>query len=133
VLFTIKENENKYTLQLAEYAKKNNLNITFNGPIKREKVFEMYTESVLLFPSFVESFGLPLLEARLSGAFIIANKTSFTEEILKDYENSLFFNGDKAIELASCIEKLSKKIYMQPKAVEFQKEEGSLIDLCISL
>lgn len=91
VTFTINPNENRYTQWLYSYAQKNNLNVKFGGPVPREEVFQIYTRSVLLFPSYVESFGLPLLEARLTGSPIIASDTPFSSEILEGYENALFF------------------------------------------
>lgn len=88
---TIRADENGLTRELADYAKKNNLNVFFGGPIPREKVFEMYANSVLLFPSYVESFGLPLLEARLTGTFVIASDCPFSREILDGYDKAMFF------------------------------------------
>ena len=52
----------------------------------------MYAHSVLLFPSYVESFGLPLLEARLTGTYVIASNCPFSREILDGYEKALFFD-----------------------------------------
>lgn len=92
VHFTIRKDENKYTQKLYEYVQKNELNVHFNGVIAREKVFEMYTQSVLLFPSFVESFGLPLLEAKLSDCYVIACDCPFSKEILNGYNKAFFFS-----------------------------------------
>lgn len=91
VIFTIHPNENKYSRQLQEYVKNNDLNVKFNGPIPRENVFEMYAKSILVFPSYVESFGLPLLEAKLTGTYIIASNTPFSQEILNGYDKANFF------------------------------------------
>lgn len=91
VTFTILPNENSYTQKLYDYAINKNLSINFVGPVSREKVFEQYSRSVLLFPSFVESFGLPLLEAKLTGCYIIASDTPFAREILHDYDKVRFF------------------------------------------
>lgn len=93
VIFTIKKDENEYTEELYDYAMKNNLNVDFHGQIPRDKVFELYTRSVLLFPSMVESFGMPLLEARLTGAPVFASNCPFCKEILDGYEKSKIFDG----------------------------------------
>lgn len=92
VIFTIRPDENQYTERLYNYTVDNGLNVKFNGQIPREEVFNMYAKSVLLFPSYVESFGLPLLEARMTGTYIIASKCPFSEEILEGYEKSYFFD-----------------------------------------
>lgn len=91
VCFTIKADENKYTHDLFNYAKENQLNVIFGGPISREKVFMKYASSILLFPSYVESFGLPLLEARMTGTYIIASDTPYSREILSGYDKATFF------------------------------------------
>ena len=91
VIFTIRPDENAYTQNLYKYATEHNLNVKFNGPIPREKVFEMYARSILFFPSYVESFGLPLLEAKLSGTYIMASDTPFCHEILDGYDKAEFF------------------------------------------
>lgn len=91
VILTIRPDENGYTERLKKYVDENRLNVKFGGPIPREQVFKMYMESVLLFPSYVESFGLPLLEARLTGSPIIASDTPFSHEILNGYSKSEFF------------------------------------------
>lgn len=91
VRFTIKADENKYTQNLFAYTKKYHLNVIFGGPISREEVFEKYASSILLFPSYVESFGLPLLEARMTGAYVIASDTPYSREILSGYDKAAFF------------------------------------------
>lgn len=92
LILTIEENENDYTKSLVEYSKQHNLNVKFGGKIPREEVFKMYAQSVLVFPSYVESFGLPLLEARLTGTYVIASDCPFSKEILEGYEKAEFFS-----------------------------------------
>lgn len=103
LILTIEENENDYTKSLEEYSKRHNLNVKFIGKIPREEVFKMYAKSVLVFPSHVESFGLPLLEARLTGSCVIASDYSFSKEILDGYEKVRFFQALDYIELFECI------------------------------
>lgn len=91
MIFTIRPDENDYTKKLYEYANKNELKVKFNGSVPRKDVFDMYAKSVLIFPSYVESFGLPLLEAKLTGTYIIASDTSFCHEILNGYDKVEFF------------------------------------------
>lgn len=92
LFLTIKPDENGYTQQLWEYTQKHGLNVVFGGPIPREKVFEMYTKSILVFPSYVESFGLPLLEARMTGSPIVTADCPFSREILDGYDKAVFFS-----------------------------------------
>lgn len=92
LFLTIKKDESEYTQTLARYAEKQRMNVVFNGPISRAEVFERYTNSALIFPSYVESFGLPLLEARMTGSPIIAADCPFSREILNGYDKAVFFN-----------------------------------------
>lgn len=64
----------------------------FIGKIDREVVFDYYKKSVLVFPSFIESYGLPLAEAQYFNSFILASDTLFSKEILMDYPNKYFFD-----------------------------------------
>ena len=107
---TISPNESKYTQELSKYAIDNKLDITFRGSLPREKVFEFYTNSVLVFPSYLESFGLPLLEARLIGAPIIASDTSFSREILEGYDNAVFFSEMNSESMGQKIIEVGEKI-----------------------
>lgn len=92
LILTIRSDESDLTRRLAAYANDNDLNVLFGGQMPREKVFEMYTKSILLFPSYVESFGLPLLEARLSGTYIVASDCPFSREILNGYDKAFYFS-----------------------------------------
>ena len=107
LILTINENENKYTKDLYDYARMYSLNVSFLGPIPRKKVFELYTKSVLVFPSYVESFGLPLLEAKMTGAPVIASDCAFSREILRDYSKASYFVPNNEVELAELIKKRS--------------------------
>lgn len=66
--------------------------IIFLGPISRPEVLDKYTKSVLVFPSYIETFGLPLLEAKMANSVILAANTDFSTEILEGYPNAYFFN-----------------------------------------
>lgn len=111
IIVTLKGDENNHIYELYKEAKKYNLPIQFVGNLPREKVFDLYTKSILLFPSYIETFGLPLLEARLHKGLILASDSPFSHEILDGYENAHFFDPFNEIELARLIEDvLNKKI-----------------------
>ncbi|MCR5789000.1 MAG: glycosyltransferase [Lachnospiraceae bacterium] len=62
------------------------------GRIPREEVFSLYRDSVLLFPSYIESFGYPPAEARAAGGFVLATDTEACREVLQGYERALYFD-----------------------------------------
>lgn len=85
VIFTMTGTENKLAHKLKEETDKYNLPIEFVGVLKREELFEWYSKAILLFPSYIETFGMPLLEARMHGAPVIATGKPFVQEILHGY------------------------------------------------
>ncbi|GEQ49544.1 glycosyltransferase [Tetragenococcus koreensis] len=72
----------------------------FIGQVSRDEVFEYYSNSILLFPSYIETYGLPLKEASLLNVPIIASKTDFSTEVLRGYDRVNFFNKFESMELA---------------------------------
>ncbi len=90
VFVTISDNENKLAKKLLRYVDKHKLNVVFLGRITQEIVFDYYSKTTLLFPSYLETFGLPLLEAKNVKSPIISANTPFAKEILGDYVASYF-------------------------------------------
>ena len=87
VIFTMTSTENKLARKLKADAEKYNLPIRFVGVLKRDELFEWYSKAILLFPSYIETFGIPLLEARMHRTIIIANDRQLAREILRSYRN----------------------------------------------
>lgn len=83
-----------------------NCNIVHLGKLSFEEVMEKYNTSTLIFPSYIETVGLPLIEAKQVGALIFASDCSFSREILNDYENAYFFDPFKPSQLACLMEKV---------------------------
>lgn len=85
VIFTLTGNENELSKKLLQETEKYNLPIKYIGSIPREELFEWYTKAILIFPSYIETFGLPLLEAKMHRAPVIIADTKFGREIFEDY------------------------------------------------
>ncbi|CAH2714883.1 hypothetical protein BACCIP111895_02059 [Neobacillus rhizosphaerae] len=117
VIFTLNGDENDYIKKLFKEVKDHHLPIDFVGSLTRENVFELYTKSILIFPSYIETYGLPLLETRLHGGVILASDSPFSNEILNKYENAYFFNPFHSEDLFM----LMKKIIQQK--VEYKNVE----------
>lgn len=75
-------------------------NVEFVGHVDLQTVYSYYTRTVLLFPSYIETYGLPLQEASMTGSPIIAASTPFAHEILFAYDDVKFFDFDDASKLA---------------------------------
>lgn len=98
VIFTLREDE--LDPEMTKAIKEFGIPVSFIGAVKREKIFEYYSRSVLLFPSYIESYGLPLEEARLVKDVVFASDCAFSHEIMQGYNDAYFFNPFSASELA---------------------------------
>lgn len=98
VIFTINKDDNSYAQHIAEMS--NELPIEFIGKLPYENIWEFYQNTILLFPSYLETCGLPLLEAKQVGSYILASNMPFSHEALEDYENVSYFDYLNAKELA---------------------------------
>lgn len=92
VIFTLKGDENKHIRKLREIVTGENLPVEFIGSIDIETVYEYYSKSILIFSSYIETFGLPMLEAKMHQAPIIASDCAFSHEILDGYDKVEFFD-----------------------------------------
>lgn len=65
--------------------------INYMGKVTFNKVLGMYKDAdALLFPSFIETFGLPLIEAASFGLPIIASDLPYSHEVLNNYKGVRF-------------------------------------------
>jgi glycosyltransferase involved in cell wall biosynthesis len=103
IIFTLYGNENNVISELHKKVKEQELPIDFIGSISREKVFEYYSNSVLIFPSYIESSPLPLSEAKMHGTPVLASNCAFSHEILDNYDKVEFFDPFKSEELRIAI------------------------------
>lgn len=127
IILTLKNNE----LPFEEYKECLN-NVKFVGYLDKKSLYNYYKHSVLIFPSYLETFGLPLEEARKMKSIILASNTTFSHEILDDYENVHFFNNDDSYQLYNLMKSvINKKIeykFVKDKKIRKQK---SIIDYIV--
>lgn len=91
----------QFTLTVTLSKEKERENVSCVGRIPYAEVFEHYQGGTLVFPSYVESFGYPLVEARAMGTVILASDCSFSHELLDGYENAYFFDPFSPQQLAN--------------------------------
>lgn len=103
VIFTIVGNENSNVKKMYDEVQEKDLPIVFIGRISLDEVYEYYSKSILIFPSYIETFGLPMLEARGHCSPILVSNCSFSYEILEGYEKVTYFNPFKYEELANAM------------------------------
>ncbi len=101
-------------------------NIYFAGSMPREELLSEYADSVLLFPSYIETFGVPMAEARKSGTIVLAANTPFAREVLRGYDNSYFFSRFAARTLAVLMKRVIEgDIIAEPAEHPDKKEESA--------
>lgn len=76
------------------------------GRLPYNEVVARYYGSTLVFPSYIETFGYPLAEARQAGTIVLASDTAFAREVLAGYPNAYFFDPFKPQELALLMEQV---------------------------
>jgi glycosyltransferase involved in cell wall biosynthesis len=82
LLLTLRSDELSYSAARAGISLAELPNVVNLGRISREAVLEKITcSSALIFPSLAETFGLPLLEARVLGRPILASERDFVRDV----------------------------------------------------
>jgi len=103
----------------------NDINIECVGFIEKSKLMKLYSESTLIFPSFIETVGLPLLEASLLGAIVLVADCEYSREILSDYPNAYFFDPNRPTELAALMKDvIENKIIRLPINLDLKNMDG---------
>lgn len=102
---TISEKEHP---ELKEFIYDNGIssNFDFMGRVSHDTLMSMYKScSALLFPSIIETLGLPLLEAAAFGMPIVVSDLDYSREVLGGYDGGCFVG-------ANDIESWSREILM---------------------
>lgn len=138
VFFTIDPEESHCSKRLYSMVQSAEINIEFVGKVDYNDILKLYKKTILLFPSYLESFGLPLLEAKYANATILCSNMPFSHEILDDYEKAHFFNADNAEQLADYMERCIEG-KLEKRQIEIQQNEcdeswdGNLVDCVLAL
>ena len=115
-----------YTVEITVDEKFHNGHIHAIGKIPRDEVYNKLSNEVLVFPSYIETFGLPLAEGKLTNSIILAADTPFSKEILQHYNNSYFYNPFNEKELGKLmLDSIEGKIYKYPQIEDLEFENNS--------
>tara|TARA_Y100000768_G_C23971723_1_gene680889 strand:+ start:426 stop:1547 length:1122 start_codon:yes stop_codon:yes gene_type:complete len=106
-------------------------NILFEGEMDYSRVLSFYKFSNLLaWPSFIESFGLPLLEAARFGIPIIASDLPYAREVISGYKGVKYVNHKNPTEWADAIvDAYSKKSKHQEYIPVFDSDWSDFIKI----
>ena len=115
---TITGNENRYSKYIRKLFKENT-SVKFLGYLKKEKLYEYYYKShAMIFPSKLETWGLPLTEYSKLNKTIFSSNLEYAKETLNEYEKAIFFDPNNYVELSSLLMKFinkEKMIYSRKK------------------
>lgn len=123
VHLTLSENDNKYAKYIVN--KYNFAPLHFIGKISRSEVFGYYKKmDCLLFPSKLETWGLPITEAKGFEKPVLLANLPYAKETIGNYDKVSFFDIDKPQELADLISELvNKTIQYQGNKYTFDKND----------
>ena len=83
-------------------------NVRWLGLLSRQRVFELYGKAdCLIFPSKLETWGLPITEFKLTGRPILAADLPYAHETVGDYDLAAFFDPDDPAHLAEMMRRAS--------------------------
>ena len=131
VYLTIDGSENGYSKLIVEKYKDNS-HIHFIGLISREKCEEFYKSSeVLIFPSRLETWGLPISEFKLYNKKMILADLPYAYEAASGASGVAFFDPNDAEKLAD----IMKSVIMKQDNGYFKEVSNSLLQepFCTSL
>lgn len=131
VIFTLDKDESCYAQRLYLETKKKELNIEFVGLLASEEIMCLYKKATLLFPSYIETFGLPLLEAKLSGGLILCSNLPFSHEILDNYNNAYYFEVEDAVQLAKYMKDCCENVIVLKENLNIKEDFGEKEDTLV--
>lgn len=132
IYFTISELPKKLQKKINRY--KLTENIIFLNSLPYQEVLQYYKScDALLFPSQIETFGLPLIEASSFGLPVIAADLPYAREVLEDYNNKYFINPIEPIEWANTISNFNKLNKTKPLEHKATNSWSDFMDIAYKL
>lgn len=106
IIVTLAGNENKYAAHLYKAYKADPF-IEWKGLLPRDEIFKIYgAADCLLFPSKLETWGLPITEFRSFDKPIILANLPYAKETTANYSKAKFIDPDSPAALAEAMEEL---------------------------
>lgn len=123
VILTIDAKENAYARSLiSKYSHVES--IRFIGRQSFDQMFHLYEASqCLIFPSHIETWGLPITEAKAYGLDILAASEKYAYETVGSYDKVAFFDTNSEKELAQKMLGLIQGTLVTEEVVAVQPEE----------
>jgi len=115
--FTFK-NDNNRNKQLINLMKSLGVEevVSLEGKLNYEKVLQFYKSvDLVVFPSYIETFGLPLIEVAEFGLPLLVSDLDFSREIISEYKGAQFLDyKDEKIWAENIVECYRQKPHFKP-------------------
>jgi glycosyltransferase involved in cell wall biosynthesis len=123
IIITLNGTENKYAAKI--YHKyKNHSNIRFTGFLNKEEMNNYYRLcDCLLFSSKIESWGLPISEAKEYGKPVLSSDLPYAKETVGKYDKACFFDPDNVRQLTDLMKHFIDGTIVYDKTEETHYEE----------
>ncbi|MFY9995222.1 MAG: glycosyltransferase [Leclercia sp.] len=134
-VFQVTFEKNTYKI-FDSYVKSHNLEeyISYLGVVSYDELIKRYKEcNVLLFPSYLETFGLPLLEASTLGCDILTSDLPYSRDVLSHYEFAKFLPYDDEIAWALNMQQFLGKNKIKHIQTNNPKNENNSWDVFLSI
>ena len=109
---------------LINYMKNLKINdhINLEGKLSYERVLSFYKScNLTLFPSYIESFPLPLIEAAAFGLPILVSDLDYAREVIGDYKGAKFLDyKDVKLWAENIIDLYNKRIKYKPYNINYE-------------
>ena len=99
IVFTLDESDVRARHVLSR-VREEDLPIEFAGRLSADRMAHMYKRSVLLFPSYLETWGVPISEASHFGAPLLLADCEYAHETVGEYADVEYFDPHDAHDLA---------------------------------
>jgi len=105
--------------------------IKCEGKISYETVLSFYKScDLMVFPSYIETFGLPLIEAASFGIPILAAEIDYAREVIGDYRGVKFLNyKDSKLWAENIIDLYNKRINYKPYSINYETSWKDFFEL----
>ncbi len=106
---TLDGSENRYAAQIRKKYRELQ-SVRWLGVLARQKVVELYEEAdCLIFPSRLETWGLPITEFKATGKPVLVADLPYARETVGNYDLCAFFDPDDPARLAEMMRRASMR------------------------
>jgi glycosyltransferase involved in cell wall biosynthesis len=100
IAFTLQGNENIGIQSIHDDMKTEGYPVDWLGTLNKQGMFDYYSKSILLFPSYIETVGLPIYEAKAIGCSLILANCNYSREVADGYDRVDYFEPNDPVQLA---------------------------------